>query len=321
MSAAKRATKYLFAIATVYMCYLTHGVQAIIFSQNQVNFYTQWGFTDAAAGAAAVSTAIMWVGIGKFVSVWIGGEISDRIGRKIMAVGGGVLYIISFVIMLVTDNATVACVAGFLSGVATSGFWDGSLYPAIAEANPKYSASTTIGIKLVISISGIVYPLFVAMNSGANWHINIMIPIVMSVIATIMAICTPFVYDDERKMAASSTGSDEGAKNKAQEEIQAAKDAMLEQPNGLVNAVTLFFGFVIMFIMYGAQQAVRHHQPRSRCNRSCWPYLHLHGRFRGCSSLLGLDDGQASLDSDQGYPDRLHFGSLRSCTGYHRSAS
>ena len=54
MSAAKQATKYLFAIATVYMCYLTHGVQAIIFSQNQVNFYTQWGFTDAAAGAAAV---------------------------------------------------------------------------------------------------------------------------------------------------------------------------------------------------------------------------------------------------------------------------
>ena len=121
MSAAKQATKYLFAIATVYMCYLTHGVQAIIFSQNQVNFYTQWGFTDATAGAAAVSTAIMWVGIGKFISVWIGGEISDRIGRKIMAVGGGVLYIISFVIMLVTDNATVACVAGFLSGVATSG--------------------------------------------------------------------------------------------------------------------------------------------------------------------------------------------------------
>lgn len=253
MSAAKQATKYLFAIATVYMCYLTHGVQAIIFSQNQVNFYTQWGFTDATAGAAAVSTAIMWVGIGKFISVWIGGEISDRIGRKIMAVGGGVLYIISFVIMLVTDNATVACVAGFLSGVATSGFWDGSLYPAIAEANPKYSASTTIGIKLVISISGIVYPLFVAMNSGANWHINIMIPIVMSVIATIMAICTPFIYDDERKIAASGA-DEEGAKNKAQEEIQAAKDAMLEQPNAMVNACTLFFGFLIMFIMYGAQQ-------------------------------------------------------------------
>lgn len=253
MSAAKQATKYMFAIATVYMCYLTHGVQAIIFSQNQVNFYTQWGFTDAAAGAAAVSAAITWVGVGKFVSVWIGGEISDRIGRKIMAVGGGILYVISFVIMLMTDNATVACVAGFLSGVATSGFWDGSLYPAIAEANPKYSASTTIGIKLVISISGIVYPLLAAINSGASWHINIYIPIAMSIICVIMAMATPFVYDDERKMSAGES-DDNAAKNKAEAEIQAAKDAMLEQPNGLVNFLTLFFGFIIMFIMYGAQQ-------------------------------------------------------------------
>ena len=253
VSAAKQASKYLFAIATVYMCYLTHGVQAIIFSQNQVNFYTQWGFTDAAAGAAAVSMAITWVGVGKFVSVWIGGEISDRIGRKIMAVGGGVLYIISFVIMLVTDNATVACVAGFLSGVATSGFWDGSLYPAIAEANPRYSASTTIGIKLVISISGIIYPLLAAINSGDSWHINIWIPIVMSVIATVMAVCTPFIYDDERKMSAGDADDSE-SKNKAEAEIQAAKDAMLEKPNGLTQFVTLFFGFVIMFIMYGAQQ-------------------------------------------------------------------
>ena len=122
MSAAQQAKKYLFAIATVYMCYLTHGVQAIIFSQNQVNFYTQWGYTDATAGAAAVAMAITWTGVGKFVSVWIGGEISDRIGRKLPAVLGAVLYTICFVIMLVTDNATVACVAGFLSGVATSGF-------------------------------------------------------------------------------------------------------------------------------------------------------------------------------------------------------
>ena len=107
-AAAERAKKYMFAIATVYMCYLTHGVQAIIFSQNQVNFYTQWGFTDAAAGAAAVSLAITWTGVGKFVSVWIGGEISDRIGRKLPAVLGGVLYIISFAIMLLTDNAVKA---------------------------------------------------------------------------------------------------------------------------------------------------------------------------------------------------------------------
>ena len=237
----------------------------------------------------------MWVGIGKFISVWIGGEISDRIGRKIMAVGGGVLYIISFVIMLVTDNATVACVAGFLSGVATSGFWDGSLYPAIAEANPKYSASTTIGIKLVISISGIVYPLFVAMNSGANWHINVMIPIVMSVIATIMAICTPFIYDDERKIAASD-GDEEGAKNKAQEEIQAARTLCSSSPMLWLTLARCSFGFfLIMFIGRTARTAVQlqfgitnlgldgNHRSRLDFDSYHW--------FGNRCIVLGLDDG------------------------------
>jgi MFS family permease len=243
----------MFAIATIYMCYLTHGVQAIILSQNKVNFYTQWGYTDAAAGAAAVSMAITLTGVGKFVSVWIGGEVSDRIGRKLPAVLGAILYVICFVILLVTDNFYLACFAGFLSGVATSGFWDGALYPAIAEANPKYAGSTTIGIKAVISVAGIIYPLFAAMNSGDSWHINVIIPIVLSVICVVLAAVTPFVYDDKRKQ---STGGDDksGAKNEAEAEIQAAKDAMLQKPSGLTNFVTLFFGFVIMFIMYGAQQ-------------------------------------------------------------------
>lgn len=73
----------------VYMCYLTHGIQALILGQNNVNFAIQWGYdmsdpTSAAyaAGIAAVSSAIAATGFGKFISVWIGGEISDRIGRK-----------------------------------------------------------------------------------------------------------------------------------------------------------------------------------------------------------------------------------------------
>ena len=94
MSAAKQATKYLFAIATVYMCYLTHGVQAIIFSQNQVNFYTQWGFTDATAGAAAVSTAIMWVGIGS--SLVFGSEAKSLTALAVRSWQLAVVFFTSF---------------------------------------------------------------------------------------------------------------------------------------------------------------------------------------------------------------------------------
>ena len=104
-----RAKKYLWSILCVYFCYLTHGIQAIILSQNNVNFAKQWGFnmTDPqsaayAAGLAAVSTAVAWTGFGKFVSVWIGGEISDHVGRKKLMIGGAALYILCFLGFLFT---------------------------------------------------------------------------------------------------------------------------------------------------------------------------------------------------------------------------
>lgn len=77
-----RAKKYVLSLVTVYLCYFTHGMQALILSQNMPYFYEKWGYTDATAGAAAVSLAITATGFGKFISVWIGGEISDKIGRK-----------------------------------------------------------------------------------------------------------------------------------------------------------------------------------------------------------------------------------------------
>ena len=77
-----RAKKYILSMAMVYMAYFTHGIQAIILSQNKVNFFTQWGYTDEVAGAAAVSLAITATGFGKFLTVWLGGEISDKIGRR-----------------------------------------------------------------------------------------------------------------------------------------------------------------------------------------------------------------------------------------------
>lgn len=89
------------------------------------------------------------------------------------------------------------------------------------------------------------------MNSGETWHINIWIPIILSGICVVFAALTPFAYDDKRK---ETTDDGPGAKNEAEAEIQAAKDAMLQKPTALTNFVTLFFGFVIMFIMYGAQQ-------------------------------------------------------------------
>lgn len=248
-----KAKKYILSLVTVYMCYFTHGMQAIILAQNQNNFYAQWGYTDATAGAAAVSLAITAVGFGKFLSVWIGGEFSDRIGRKKMAIAGGVLYILCFAGLLFTTNFTVACICAFISGVATSGFWDASLYPAVQEAAPKYAGSALIGIKLFVSVSGIIYPLLVVQfTASGNWQINVWIPLIFSVICTVLAVIAPFAYDDMIKEKDNKAGAED--MNAAQAEIEAAKSKMLVKPGKLVNFITMFYGFVCMFIMYGAQQ-------------------------------------------------------------------
>ena len=249
-----RAKKYILSMAMVYMAYFTHGIQAIILSQNKVNFFTQWGYTDVVAGAASVSLAITAKGFGKFLTVLICGEISDKIGRKKMAVAGGILYIVCFAGLLFSTNFTVACVCAFLAGVATSGFWDASLYPAVQEAvEPRYAGSALIGIKAFVSVSGIIYPLMaVHFSNSGNWHINVWIPLVMSVVCVVLAVIAPFAYDDDMKETVKT--ADGETKNAAQAEIDAAKASMLVKPNGLVNFITMFYGFLCMFIMYGAQQ-------------------------------------------------------------------
>ena len=50
-----KAKKYIWSMICVYMAYLTHGMQALIFSQNQVNFATKWGFDMSNPESAACS--------------------------------------------------------------------------------------------------------------------------------------------------------------------------------------------------------------------------------------------------------------------------
>ncbi len=251
-----RSKKYLLSLITVYLCYFTHGMQALMLSQNKVSFYEQWGYADATAGAAAVSLAITATGFGKFISVWAGGLVSDKIGRKKMALGGGILYILCFVGLLFTTNFYVAATCAFLAGVATSGFWDASLYPTAQEAvKPEYSGSALIGIKLFVSISSIIYPILVVQNTAAgNWKLNVWIPLILSVVCVVVAVLATFQYDEQ--MAAHGVDKDAkaAAQNAAKEEIEAAKAKMLMPVNGVTKFITLFYAFLCMFIMYGAQQ-------------------------------------------------------------------
>lgn len=302
-----KAKKYIWSMIAVYMAYLTHGMQALIFSQNKVAFAMKWGFDmsnpDSAtylAGAAAVSTAIAWTGFGKMISVWIGGEISDVIGRKKMMIGGAILYVLCFIAMLTSSNATVAAAAGLMAGLATSGFWDASGYPAVQEAYPAAPGTALIMIKFFVALSSIFYPL-IAVATG-SLVVNTVIPLVMSFVVLALAFFASFAYDDETK------GMDSSAKMKKlsvplavvvvsivayialsaklgvnspigtyfpivmcvvillmakftdtsngvlSEEIVAAQKRQIVAPGNFTSVLTYFYAFMVMAVMYGAQQ-------------------------------------------------------------------
>ena len=139
----------------------------------------------------------------------------------------------------------------FCIWVATSGFWDASGYPAVQEAYPAAPGSALVGIKFFVSLSGMVYPLLVVHNANSgNWKLNVMIPVVMSIICLVLAIIAPFVYDDQKK---ASEGTDGKSKDAVQARSMRQRQCLQSQGKFVVFLV-MFYAFLCMAIMYGAQQ-------------------------------------------------------------------
>ena len=246
-----RDKKYIWALLSVYFAYLTHGIQAIVISQNSANFQQQWG-----VDAGGISGVIAWTGLGKFVSVWICGEISDKIGRKIMIVIGAIMYIAFFGLLLTTNSVAVASVAAFMAGVATS-FFDGACYAVAQESWTKAPGTAVILIKGVISISGTIYPLLVAsMSQSGNWKALIVLTIIMSVVVLVVALIAPYSYDEELKELKDNKQSDPNAK--LVDEDAEKGNARIKSPIPFwVICGCAIYGFIAMATMYSAQQYLK----------------------------------------------------------------
>ena len=244
-----RGKKYIWTLVVVYLAYLCHGVQAIVASQNLTALAAQWG-TDA----AGVYNAISYTGLAKFVTVWICGEISDRIGRRKCAVTGAALYVAFFLGLLFTTNYTVACLCMFVAGAATSLF-DGCLYAAAQESWPKSSGSAVILIKGFISVSGLLYPMLVVqLRAFGAWKVGLILPAVASVILLVLALLAPFSYDEELKARRAAGWNPKKDAVQLDQDAQAAAARFRKPaPKGLVLPLAVM-GFVTMAAMYAAQQ-------------------------------------------------------------------
>lgn len=244
-----REKRFLITAICIYLAYFTHGMQAIVISQLREQFAVQWS-TDL----AGVMGIIAWTGLAKFLSVWVCGEISDRIGRKPMVIIGAVSYVVFFTGLLLSTNYTVAAICAFLAGAATS-CWDGSCYPALQESFPKAPGSALVALKGFVSLSGMLYPLFIGylVTTGASWGLAIWTPLACSVLVLALGFMAPFSYDEEIK--------ENRANKKAGKEVKAAPAPEL----GLVVGKTKFavegtccliYGFIAMMTFYLIQQCI-----------------------------------------------------------------
>lgn len=248
-----KAKKYLWVLAAVYLVYLTHGIQAIVISQNLDQFVTQWG-TDA----AGVYAVIGYTGLGKFVSVWICGELSDKIGRKIMIALGAVMYVTFFGLLLTTTSVAIAGVAAFLAGLATS-FFDGACYPAVQESWTSSPGTAVILIKGVISVSGLIYPmLVVTLRASGSWQMGVIIPAVLSVIVLVVSLIAPYSYDEELKAKKAELAANPAAQavkqDKLDEDAKKAAARFIKHPPKFVAVGCAVYGFIAMATMYSGQQ-------------------------------------------------------------------
>ncbi|HEL2057412.1 TPA: MFS transporter [Streptococcus suis] len=187
--------KYNFSAIMLWMAYFCHGIQALIISQNAAYFASKWG-----VDTAAILDVVAWTGIGKISFLVFSGPLSDRVGRKPLIVTGLVGYVIMFGSFLIATDVTVANVLAFIGGAMTS-LYDGAINPALFEMYPKNKSTASILSKALISVSSILYPLFVAFLVTNNMaaEIGIMVPFVISALILAGVILSRFPDGDIQK--------------------------------------------------------------------------------------------------------------------------
>lgn len=149
------SSPYLLTALCIYANYIVHGMGVIAIMQNMTALMAQYG-TDEAGIAGVVSG----MGMGRFVSYFFMGSLSDRFGRKPVLLAGVVLYLMFFIGVICSPSTWLAFGFAVLGGVSNACLDTGS-YPPLMEAFPRAAGTAMIGCKAAMSIGQMCYPLFV----------------------------------------------------------------------------------------------------------------------------------------------------------------
>ncbi|MFE4354476.1 MFS transporter [Peribacillus butanolivorans] len=140
----------------LYISYFILGMINIIIGSNMENLSNQLN-----ASASGISYLVSAIGIGKLVSLFFAGRLSDKLGRKPFVVSASFIYLIFLVGIPLAPNYTLAFIFAICAGIANS-FLDAGTYPALIEAFQKKAGSATVLIKAFVSIGATILPFIMA---------------------------------------------------------------------------------------------------------------------------------------------------------------
>jgi len=179
---------YKFTVLALYINYVLQGMAAIILSQNMMSLVSQMNTT-----IPQFSLVISAIGLGRILSLYSAGRLSDKYGRKLVVVIGMICYFFFFGGILVSQNVYLAIFFALFAGVSNA-MLDTGTYPALLEAMPELFDSMSVLNRAFISVGQFILPIIVSFSIANELHhgISFLFCLVILVINMIAIKFLPF---------------------------------------------------------------------------------------------------------------------------------
>lgn len=178
--------KYLPSAFILYLNYFVHGIGSSILGQAVMkeSLAAQWGDMANIGAVTAVAAAL---GLGRLISLPIAGPLSDKLGRKKAAIIGALAYVVFFLGIAYSPNATVAYLAAIMGGIANS-FLDTGVIPACVEILEPKSSLATMLTKFCISCGQLLLPFMLGIAATSAFGYNTILFVCGGAILVIMVL-------------------------------------------------------------------------------------------------------------------------------------
>ena len=175
MNTKNERSRYYPTAFALYVTYFVLGIAASIMGQYKQNFAALWGAEKLADGTydvASVVAVIAAIGLGRLIAFPIAGPLSDKLGRRLSALIGCVLYAIFLLSITFTGNMYVGYALAIVSGMANS-FLDTSITPSCMEIFKEKGTIANMFTKLSISIAQFLLPFAISFVAVRNMPFNV----------------------------------------------------------------------------------------------------------------------------------------------------